>query len=421
MSKEPSDRASDRGDAARGPQGQEQPPGSPAGDGSYGPWPFVLAGLLGVVVAGPLLLGLQSRGDFRMLLREDGWGEWATFLAFLVAAGRAIQGGFKYSESRLDRLVLFGLALCCLFVAGEEISWGQRLLGFVPPEAFLKHNVQQEFEIHNLLRHVILSQHLVQAAAIAYALASLLALTRWFPQALGPHVSLVPWLLVVAGLEYTYNFSDYLPRTGDFAEMLLGLVLLADVSMRRRGRARLSGCRTAILAVAGVLVSAALVVPLTEGVFSRSDPKRIAATRAELILLRGDVNKEGVLNPYTFRKRFVHKRIFSAVRRGYVRFGDRSEFLEHQRNPVESPPGDGRTDRRGYFIDLWGQPYWFLYRREAPDRAWLLLYSFGPNRRRDFSARDVSLGSGGPGGFQAGDDIGVLIEFKVERGERPGR
>jgi type IV secretory pathway VirB2 component (pilin) len=33
---------------------------------------------------------------------------------------------------------------------GEELSWGQRLLGFTGPEALAEHNRQHEFNVHNL-------------------------------------------------------------------------------------------------------------------------------------------------------------------------------------------------------------------------------------------------------------------------------
>ena len=44
---------------------------------------------------------------------------------------------------------LYGLAY--IWVAGEEISWGQRILGFESPEYFQNNNDQQEFTFHNLV------------------------------------------------------------------------------------------------------------------------------------------------------------------------------------------------------------------------------------------------------------------------------
>jgi hypothetical protein len=49
------------------------------------------------------------------------------------------------------------LALVFLFGAGEEISWGQRILGFEPPAALKEANVQSEFNIHNLPVSMVLN------------------------------------------------------------------------------------------------------------------------------------------------------------------------------------------------------------------------------------------------------------------------
>lgn len=48
------------------------------------------------------------------------------------------------------RLSLLGFGMLFFFGAGEELSWGQRILGFEPPESIAKANEQQEFNIHNL-------------------------------------------------------------------------------------------------------------------------------------------------------------------------------------------------------------------------------------------------------------------------------
>lgn len=45
--------------------------------------------------------------------------------------------------------VLYGLAY--IWAGGEEISWGQRIIGFESPEYFRENNDQQEFTFHNLV------------------------------------------------------------------------------------------------------------------------------------------------------------------------------------------------------------------------------------------------------------------------------
>jgi hypothetical protein len=38
----------------------------------------------------------------------------------------------------------------CLFGAGEEISWGQRVFSIETPQALMERNAQQELNLHNL-------------------------------------------------------------------------------------------------------------------------------------------------------------------------------------------------------------------------------------------------------------------------------
>ncbi len=40
--------------------------------------------------------------------------------------------------------------LLCFVACGEEVSWGQRILGIETPEYIAKHNKQGEFNLHNL-------------------------------------------------------------------------------------------------------------------------------------------------------------------------------------------------------------------------------------------------------------------------------
>ena len=80
---------------------------------------------------------------------EDGLVEWLTVLVLLCCGGlllkrSILQGGQK-------RWLSLILALLCLFGAGEEISWGQRLLQLETPAFFSEHNAQEEIGLHNLV------------------------------------------------------------------------------------------------------------------------------------------------------------------------------------------------------------------------------------------------------------------------------
>ena len=76
---------------------------------------------------------------------EDQLFEWLT--CFFFAAASVF---FCLSFFKTRNIWFLILALVFLFGAGEEISWGQRLLGFGTPEAITKINVQKEFNVHNI-------------------------------------------------------------------------------------------------------------------------------------------------------------------------------------------------------------------------------------------------------------------------------
>lgn len=66
--------------------------------------------------------------------------------------------GFRLARKTLERnrislikqAVYLGLAVLFFFGAGEEISWGQRILGFQTPAPVSQVNQQDEFNLHNL-------------------------------------------------------------------------------------------------------------------------------------------------------------------------------------------------------------------------------------------------------------------------------
>ncbi len=83
--------------------------------------------------------------EIMALGKEDGFFEDLTFGFFVFTAVL-----FSISFLRTKNIFLLGLALMFLFGAGEEISWGQRVLDFSTPDSMYNTNAQHEFNIHNL-------------------------------------------------------------------------------------------------------------------------------------------------------------------------------------------------------------------------------------------------------------------------------
>ncbi|HKQ58338.1 MAG TPA: hypothetical protein VJY35_10775 [Candidatus Eisenbacteria bacterium] len=89
---------------------------------------------------------------FLTITDEDGWMEYGQVL--LLSLGSLTAGWLAWSlwkdRQRVWALGYLVLTLALFWAAGEEISWGQRLLHLATPAWFEAHNVQQEMNLHNL-------------------------------------------------------------------------------------------------------------------------------------------------------------------------------------------------------------------------------------------------------------------------------
>src|SRR5690606_27922034 len=74
---------------------------------------------------------------------------------------------------RILQLSLLVLAILFFFGAGEEISWGQRILGFDTPDELSAVNAQDEANLHNveILGGKVNSDRLFQAFWLLFAVA----------------------------------------------------------------------------------------------------------------------------------------------------------------------------------------------------------------------------------------------------------
>ena len=99
---------------------------------------------------------------YRFLTAEDLLLEWTQVLAMVaVAVLLAATAVTLASRREWAWVALFSLgALAAIVIVGEEISWGQRLLGIATPPELEEINIQGETNLHNL-RGVILSLNFI--------------------------------------------------------------------------------------------------------------------------------------------------------------------------------------------------------------------------------------------------------------------
>ena len=99
-------------------------------------------------------LWLAPAGAFhRIVLSEQGVIELGTAAFYVAAAALAVALASKARGSVPQgyRVLYILFALAALFVALEELSYGQHLLGWESPEWFAAHNTKRETNLHNLL------------------------------------------------------------------------------------------------------------------------------------------------------------------------------------------------------------------------------------------------------------------------------
>jgi len=102
----------------------------------------------------PLLavIYVVAKWDFYWLLREDHVVEWCQFgfLALACLAGFAAALRFARQGRWFLAILLVLVGVVALGMAGEEISWGQRVVGWSTPADLAQDNRQGETNLHNI-------------------------------------------------------------------------------------------------------------------------------------------------------------------------------------------------------------------------------------------------------------------------------
>jgi hypothetical protein len=364
-----------------------------------------------LLLLGPVLLVLLalveafSLPTYSVWVEEDRWIEWGTATAFAAATvGFALKA--KAAEDLVTRGVFAGLALFAFIVAGEEISWAQRLLFLQPPDTFLVENYQQELNVHNLLtrRRVggvkLDTKTLVALIAVIYGVSAGIATWLKRPAFLdklrptAPPLAVAPTLLLVGVLEAIYPWE----KTGEVAEWLLGIGFALASLPRTTGREAPLKLTSGVLAVA--TVGGLVLSVVTGAALTAIGQDKVPTAMEELRLLAADLQHPVVVSQSRARYASVHKRIFTGVKQGRLLVPIDGEYLAGAPSPATKAK-TGTRDRRHYFLDPWGNAYWMMYLR---DREVLYLYSFGPNGRRDGDLRIAE--------DNLGDDVFMRVDYR---------
>ena len=173
-----------------------------------------------LILGGFLLLVIRFPFAYVWATYEDLYGEWSQWYLYVAVL---LVSGWLALRSSPDRWFHLLLALAFFYGAGEEISWGQRLLGFGSPEFFEAYNLQEETNLHNFLTGPVDSwtndvmKYAVAMALVGYGLAyPLLLRFGWgvarFVRRMGvpaPPLHLWPFFAVAAVFELgLFHFND---------------------------------------------------------------------------------------------------------------------------------------------------------------------------------------------------------------------
>jgi len=269
--------------------------------------------ILAVLAVAAALHALDPDAYYRAV-QEDEALEWTTFWLFVAAGLTFGRHAWRARAQGLRAIWLpAGIALFCLGVAGEEISWGQRLIGFLPPTYFLEHNFQQELNVHNLAKKW-LRQLVLLGVVLGYgvALPLLGAVPRITPLLsrfgiTAPPLWLVPSFLAmgIAYLVYPWGF------TGEWVEQMLAAGLLF-VALTLPGTPVTSTKPLALrLALAwGIALVLGFATALTWWSLRDGLPETLQAAQVELDALRRDFESSR-----TRTRCSTHKRVYSFVRK----------------------------------------------------------------------------------------------------------
>lgn len=363
---------------------------------------LIVANLVPLAVLLVAAIGNRRCPDrYFMALQEDRFAEWLTFWSF-AAAGVCFGVAALRCWRHQSRSVFFliGLALFCLFVAGEEISWGQRVLGFGSPEYFLEQNFQQEVNVHNImpkgfrkwsLKLLILGFGVLLPSMVLIA-PVWNRLERW-------GVLLPPWEIIPSFLAMFWLYESYPWKfSGEIVELMLGLaIFLVALSMGVRSGIRgelpcLANVRRLVLAFA-LIVTLGATSAVASARWLPHDPMKVELARLETDALRADLLKMARQEGHVaVGKCGLHKRVFS-----FVEKYDRQELVEGSFAHLVSQPE--MAGRARYFIDPWNTPYWIRHTCDGEQStSQILVYSFGPNRMRDSGRHGVR-----------GDDVGAVL------------
>lgn len=210
---------------------------------------------------------------YAKFLPEDGWSEYFTFVLWMFTA--FLLGYELITQPNFRKIGHYLLTLCAFLMAMEEVSWGQRIIGFSTPDIIGAINVQGEPNIHNIVGGDKVNQigvWLLIPGVFAFPIAALLIppLNRFCERWGIPLVSARYWPLFIVPIYYhRYDSSLFklsLGHRDELMELSLSIAifvmvagLLVETGSQPVRRAKILA-RTLIFMAIGMLLTITLIL-----------------------------------------------------------------------------------------------------------------------------------------------------------------
>ncbi|MCU0532792.1 MAG: hypothetical protein MUD14_02715 [Hydrococcus sp. Prado102] len=188
-----------------------------------------------VVVVLKLILGYENPSYERMM-GEGGFVEYGTTLTYILAFAFSLPIGnyFIRQKQKILGIIYYLLAAFFLFIALEEVSWGQTFFKWDTPDFLEEVNVQKETSLHNLVWfHYSLRDAIIVVSflgGVSWWIALSLKFTRKFKQFIKyliPDWYLSSFFITCFILSVILKFQDsltfFISKDQEFAELILSL------------------------------------------------------------------------------------------------------------------------------------------------------------------------------------------------------
>lgn len=207
-----------------------------------------------VLLAAGAVAALMGKDAYHWLTREDGFAEnmQVVFYSLSFVLSLVLAHRLRGTQTRWIAPLYLYLAAGFFFLVGEELSWGQRILGWSTPESLQAINKQRETNLHNIYG-VGSTFKWIQLLVGAYGALLPVVVARWRALApwrlplsfLVPHFTLIPyfgcmfiWKLFRTLIETPRRFNFVVKEYNEVIELILSIGFFLFLIYQKR---RLNG------------------------------------------------------------------------------------------------------------------------------------------------------------------------------------